>query len=69
MDWGMTPAMLGYSDLWRHHRRMMNNWLNARAITQFDGLQAYQARQLLTRMLEVSNEPQPFNSVKNTFFL
>jgi hypothetical protein len=61
--------MLGYNDSWRHHRRMMNNWLNARAATQFHKLQEHQAQTLLRRLLDVSNSPAPFEKVKDELLL
>ncbi|CAE6397192.1 unnamed protein product, partial [Rhizoctonia solani] len=47
---------------------MMNNWLNARAVTQFDGLQERQARLLLQRLSTVTNNTQPFEHVRKEFF-
>lgn len=60
--------MVGYNDLWRHQRRMMNNWLNARAVTQFNKLQESETRLLLKRLINVSTESQPFEEVKRQFF-
>ncbi|CAE6467170.1 unnamed protein product [Rhizoctonia solani] len=68
MNWPGLPSIVGYNDLWRHYRRMMNNWLNARAVTQFDELQERQARLLLQRLLNVTNHAQPFEYVRNEFF-
>lgn len=60
--------MVGYNDLWRHYRRMLNNWLNARAVTQFDKQQERGTRLLLKRLLDVSVSPEPFEQVKHLFF-
>ncbi|CAE6438831.1 unnamed protein product [Rhizoctonia solani] len=68
MNWSGLPSVVGYNDLWRHYRRMMNNWLNARAVTQFDELQERQARLLLQRLLSATSHSQPFKHVRNEFF-
>ncbi|KAJ1300669.1 hypothetical protein OPQ81_002317 [Rhizoctonia solani] len=68
MNWSGLPSVVGYNDLWRHYRRMMNNWLNARAVTQFDDLQERQGRLLLQRLLNATNHPQPFERVRDEFF-
>ncbi|KAH7333649.1 cytochrome P450 [Rhizoctonia solani] len=68
MNWSTLPSLTRYNDLWRHYRRMMNNWLNARAVTQFDDLQARQGRLLLRRLLSTTNHAQPFEHIKNEFF-
>lgn len=67
-DWSRNPAILGYNDTWRHHRRMMNNWLNSRAVTQFHRLQEKQTRSLLRRLLDVSGQSRPFETVKAEIF-
>ena len=69
MNWSGNVSAVGYNDLWRHQRRMMNNWLNARAVTQFRGIQENQALRLLKRLLDGMDEPKPFNSVKQSIFL
>jgi hypothetical protein len=61
--------MLGYNDEWRHHRRMMNNWLNTRAATQFHKLQEHQTRSFLQRLLGMLTYDQPFDGVKDEIFL
>ncbi|KAJ1300653.1 hypothetical protein OPQ81_002301 [Rhizoctonia solani] len=68
MNWSGLTSMIGYNDLWRHHRRVMNNWLNARSVTQFYDLQERQARSLLKRLLSATNHNSPFGQVKNEFF-
>ncbi|CAE6534774.1 unnamed protein product, partial [Rhizoctonia solani] len=68
MNWPGLPSVVGYNDLWRHYRRMMNNWLNARAVTQFDNLQERQARLLLQRLLSGTNHAQPFEKLRDEFF-
>jgi cytochrome P450 len=61
--------MLPYSDHWRRQRRRMNNWLNVRAVRQFDSLQEDVVKRLLGRLLDVCKSPEPFEEVKNQFFL
>ncbi|EUC54095.1 cytochrome P450 family protein [Rhizoctonia solani AG-3 Rhs1AP] len=68
MNWPGLPSIVGYNDLWRHYRRMMNNWLNARAVTQFASLQEQQARLLLRQLLGITNHSRPFKHIKNEFF-
>ncbi|CAE6411312.1 unnamed protein product [Rhizoctonia solani] len=68
MDWSGLATIIGYNDLWRHYRRLMNNWLNTRAVNQFNGLQERQARSLLQRLLNTTNQSQPFEYVKKEFF-
>ncbi|CAE6467571.1 unnamed protein product [Rhizoctonia solani] len=68
MNWSRNASIIRYSDIWRHYRRIMNNWLNMRAVTQFNNLQERQARFLLQRLLSVTNHTQPFEHVKNEFF-
>ncbi|KAJ1300630.1 hypothetical protein OPQ81_002282 [Rhizoctonia solani] len=67
MNWSPVAA-LGYNDIWRHHRRMLNNWLNVHAINQFHDLQERQAQSLLRRLLGVTNDDHPFEDVKKEFF-
>ncbi|CAE6497796.1 unnamed protein product [Rhizoctonia solani] len=67
-DWSTSPPFLGYNDVWRHHRRMMNKWLNTREVSQFYKMQESQARSLLQRLLAVSTKEHPFDSVKNEFY-
>ncbi|KAL5632124.1 hypothetical protein ACGC1H_000216 [Rhizoctonia solani] len=67
-DWSTCPPFLGYNDLWRHHRRMMNKWLNIREVSQFYKMQESRARSLLQRLLVVSTETHPFDSVKDEFY-
>ncbi|CAE6442908.1 unnamed protein product [Rhizoctonia solani] len=68
MNWSGLPSIVGYNDLWRHYRRMMNNWLNGRAVAQFDDLQERQARLLLYQLLGIMNHKQPFKHIKDEFF-
>ncbi|CAE6489333.1 unnamed protein product [Rhizoctonia solani] len=68
MNWSGLVTIIGYNDLWRHYRRTMNNWLNARAVTQFNDLQERQARLLLQRLLSATTFAQPFKHVKDEFF-
>ncbi|CAE6390164.1 unnamed protein product [Rhizoctonia solani] len=70
LDWSTSPPFLGYNDVWRHHRRMMNKWLNIREVSQFYKMQESHARSLLQRLLVVSAaaEAHPFDSVKDEFY-
>ncbi|CAE6435246.1 unnamed protein product [Rhizoctonia solani] len=68
MDWGRNPVLTGYNDVWRQYRRMMNNWLNARAVTQFHHIQEQQIQGLLRRLLLVQGDPEPFEKVKRALF-
>ncbi|CAE7144555.1 unnamed protein product [Rhizoctonia solani] len=68
MNWPGNAVTVPYSDLWRHYRRMMNNWLNKHAVTQFDDLQDRQVRSLLGRLLKVANRDQPFEHVRDSIF-
>ncbi|CCO33582.1 O-methylsterigmatocystin oxidoreductase Short=OMST oxidoreductase [Rhizoctonia solani AG-1 IB] len=69
LDWSGHPGLVGYNDLWRSHRRMLNNWLNARAATQFHESHERQARMLLRRLLDVSKRDDPFDETEGEFFL
>ncbi|GAB1526571.1 hypothetical protein RhiTH_009739 [Rhizoctonia solani] len=67
LDWpGFVPS-LSYSDQWRRQRRRMNNWLNMRAVRQFDGIQQEAVRRLLGCLLEIPESPAPFKLVKHQF--
>ncbi|ELU36525.1 cytochrome P450 domain-containing protein [Rhizoctonia solani AG-1 IA] len=68
MDWSAGAATARYGDLWRHYRRMLNNWLNAREVVQFHNLQQHQARLLLRRLLKLSEHSKPFYQVRDEFF-
>ncbi|KAG8792600.1 hypothetical protein FRC12_005539 [Ceratobasidium sp. 428] len=67
-DWSRHMSLLGYNDLWRSHRRMMNNWLNVRASSQFHDSQERQARVLLSRLLPVSELSHPFGPVMKEYY-
>ncbi|KAF8749674.1 cytochrome P450 [Rhizoctonia solani] len=69
LNWPGHPGLVGYNDLWRSHRRMLNNWLNVRAAVQFHESHERQARVLLGRLLNVSNRDDPFEETENEFFL
>ncbi|KAG9124635.1 hypothetical protein FRC07_010845 [Ceratobasidium sp. 392] len=66
-DWSKHMSLLGYTDLWRSHRRMMNIWLNVRASSQFHELQERQARVLLGRLLPVSELAHPHDKMLREF--
>ncbi|CEL53482.1 O-methylsterigmatocystin oxidoreductase OS=Aspergillus flavus (strain ATCC 200026 / FGSC A1120 / NRRL 3357 / JCM 12722 / SRRC 167) GN=ordA PE=2 SV=1 [Rhizoctonia solani AG-1 IB] len=51
LNWSTAPTVLGYNDTWRHHRRMLNKWLNTRSLLQC--------------LLGVSTEVHPFDRVKD----
>ncbi|CAE7138996.1 unnamed protein product [Rhizoctonia solani] len=68
MGWSTNAGMIGYNDLWRHYRRMLNNWFNTRAAPRFHEMQQNQARSLLQRLLSVSGDEQPFPRARNEFF-
>ncbi|CAE6444282.1 unnamed protein product [Rhizoctonia solani] len=68
LDWSGFIPVLPYADLWRRQRRRMNNWLNIRAVRQFDGLQQDAVRLLLSRLLNTISTPHPFEKVKHEFF-
>ncbi|QRW23946.1 cytochrome P450 family protein [Rhizoctonia solani] len=68
-NWGNQSALLGYGDLWRSHRRMLNNWLNARAVTQFHPIQEQHIQPLLRQLVRLVDDPQPFEKVKHSIFI
>ncbi|CEL59168.1 O-methylsterigmatocystin oxidoreductase OS=Aspergillus flavus (strain ATCC 200026 / FGSC A1120 / NRRL 3357 / JCM 12722 / SRRC 167) GN=ordA PE=2 SV=1 [Rhizoctonia solani AG-1 IB] len=68
MDWSQLITIVGYNDLWRHYRRIMNDWLSARAVAQFHTIQEHEARLLLRRLLNTTNHTEPFRYVKDAFF-
>ncbi|EUC55069.1 cytochrome P450 family protein [Rhizoctonia solani AG-3 Rhs1AP] len=68
LDWSTAPTILGYNDVWRHHRRMMNKWLNVREASGFHKLQESKARTLLQRLLRISTETHIFDQVKDELF-
>ncbi|KAJ1304006.1 hypothetical protein OPQ81_008414 [Rhizoctonia solani] len=68
LDWSGFIGMLPYSDLWRRQRRRANEWLNIRAVHQFDGLQQEEVRLLLGRLLDIPSSTGIFERVKEQFF-
>ncbi|KAF8668105.1 cytochrome P450 family [Rhizoctonia solani] len=68
MGWSTNAGMIGYNDLWRHYRRLFNNWFNTRAVPQFHQTQESQARSLLRRLLGLSTEEHPFPQMRHEFF-
>lgn len=64
LDMSHSTVLLGYNDTWRHHRQMLNAWLNPRSATQFHELQEHQARLLLSRLIDVASHSQPFERVQ-----
>ncbi|KAH7316419.1 cytochrome P450 [Rhizoctonia solani] len=65
LDWSGFMGLLPYNDVWRHQRRRMNNWLNARAVRQFNHLQQDEARLLLGHLLDISESQQLFEKGKH----
>ncbi|ELU42249.1 cytochrome P450 domain-containing protein [Rhizoctonia solani AG-1 IA] len=65
LDWGSNPALLRYGDLWRSHRRMLNNWLNARAVIQFHPIQEQHIQPLLRRLACIVDDPYPFEKQRS----
>ncbi|GAB1526492.1 hypothetical protein RhiTH_009659 [Rhizoctonia solani] len=65
MNWAKTVTLAKYGELLRNYRRIMNNWLNKRAVVQFNPMQERQARLLLKRLLDISNQTQPFHAVRD----
>ncbi|KAF8748926.1 cytochrome P450 [Rhizoctonia solani] len=69
MDWSAGAATARYGDLWRHYRRMLNNWLNAREVVQFRNLQQHQARYYFDVCLNSRSTPSHFiNAMASTMF-
>ncbi|CUA78042.1 Cytochrome P450 2U1 [Rattus norvegicus] [Rhizoctonia solani] len=68
LNWSGNPVLLEYGDLWRLNRRIFNNWLNARAATQFHWLQEHQARLMLQRFVNIVGNSNPFGEVKRTLY-
>ncbi|CAE6527548.1 unnamed protein product [Rhizoctonia solani] len=68
LDWSTATTILGYNDVWRHHRRMINKWLNVREASQFHRLQESRVRIMLQRLLGVSTEAHPFDKVIEELF-
>lgn len=48
---------------------MMNNWLNLRAVTQFNNLHERQTRHLVRQLLDVSERSGSFEQVKDQLCL
>ncbi|CAE6461632.1 unnamed protein product [Rhizoctonia solani] len=67
-NWSTGPPFLGYNDIWRHHRRMMNKWLNIREVSKFHKMQESQARFLLGRLLAIPAEVNPFERLRGEFY-
>ncbi|CAE6472167.1 unnamed protein product [Rhizoctonia solani] len=69
LDWNGNPALLGYGDSWRSQRRMLNNWLNPRAVTRFYPIQEQHIQPLLRRLVCLLDDPHPFEKVKHSLFV
>ncbi|CEL59155.1 O-methylsterigmatocystin oxidoreductase OS=Aspergillus flavus GN=ordA PE=3 SV=2 [Rhizoctonia solani AG-1 IB] len=68
MNWSKNASMIPPNDIWRLYRRIMNNWLNARSVSQFCTQQDQQTRLLLRELLRGTNHAQPFEYLKDIFF-
>ncbi|CAE6473677.1 unnamed protein product [Rhizoctonia solani] len=68
-DWSGSTGMLGYNDVWRHHRRMISKFLGLRESAQFHRIQERQTRSLLQRLMGATSKAQPFEDVKQIFLL
>lgn len=68
-DWAGSTGMLGYNDVWRHHRRMINKFLGSRESSQFHRVQERQTRLLLQKLVDIASRPHPFEAVKHNFLL
>ncbi|KAH7335709.1 cytochrome P450 [Rhizoctonia solani] len=68
MDWSTSVVAARYGDQWRQYRRMLNEWLNVRAVAQFHNSQQQQVRLMLRRLLSATGSSQPYESVKDEFF-
>ncbi|CAE6371292.1 unnamed protein product [Rhizoctonia solani] len=68
MNWPDNAVTIGYNEIWRHYRRMMNVWLNKHAVAQYNDLQDRQAQLLLRQLLLAMGHDQPFEHVKNEIF-
>ncbi|KAF8729783.1 cytochrome P450 family, partial [Rhizoctonia solani] len=68
MNWTNSVSLAKYGELTRSYRRIMNNWLNKRAVVQFNPMQERQARLLLKSLLNVTNRSEPFQAVKKELF-
>ncbi|KDN35434.1 hypothetical protein RSAG8_11572, partial [Rhizoctonia solani AG-8 WAC10335] len=68
-DWSGSTGMLGYNDVWRHHRRMMSKFLGSRESARFHRIQERQAQSLLRNMMDTASQAKPFEDVKQNFLL
>ncbi|CAE6467599.1 unnamed protein product [Rhizoctonia solani] len=68
MNWPGLISLARYNDVWRYYRRTMNNWLNIRAVDEFNDLQERQAHSLLQRLLNATKRAQPFECAKEEIF-
>ncbi|EUC55075.1 O-methylsterigmatocystin oxidoreductase, partial [Rhizoctonia solani AG-3 Rhs1AP] len=68
-DWSGSTGMLGYNDVWRHHRRMISKFLGSRESAQFYRIQERQTRSLLRNLIDTTSQAKPFEDVKQIFLL
>ncbi|CUA69926.1 O-methylsterigmatocystin oxidoreductase [Rhizoctonia solani] len=68
-DWSGSTGMLGYNDVWRHHRRMISKFLGSRESAQFYRIQERQARSLLRNLMDIAPQADPFEEVKEAFLV
>ncbi|KAF8749675.1 cytochrome P450 [Rhizoctonia solani] len=64
LNWPGHPAFVGYNNLWRSYRRMVNHWFNARAVTQFHQYHEQQTVTLLQRLLKISKQDSVFEGAR-----
>lgn len=49
-------GIMGYGSLWKNCRRLLHEFLNARAVTKFDEYQRKHTDRLLSRLAEVPED-------------
>ncbi|KAH7322058.1 CyP450 monooxygenase [Rhizoctonia solani] len=67
-DWSDNVGMVEYGDIFRHHRRMMSNWMNPRVTVRFHPIQENHAQYLLQRFLELQTNPDPLEETRTILF-
>jgi len=56
MKWNWLVAFAGYTEYWRHARKLLDRGLRPRAIAAYHPLQRIKTRILLSQLLETPNE-------------
>ncbi|CAE6527288.1 unnamed protein product [Rhizoctonia solani] len=67
-DWPNGVAFLPNNDIWRFQRRMLNGLLNLKVVPKFHSLQEQQAGRFLQRLLDLTDNPHPFEGIKKEIF-